>query len=48
MTSPKPLSRAKYPGDASLVLVVAPQGKVEAFEVELLRRYMTELNSLLK
>ena len=32
------------PKDASLILIVAPQGKVEAFEVELLRRYMTERN----
>lgn len=35
---------SSIPSDASLVLVVAPQGKVEAFEVELLRRYMTERN----
>ena len=34
----------KIPKDASLILIVAPQGKVEAFEVELLRRYMTERN----
>ena len=32
------------PSDASLILIVAPQGKIEAFEVELLRRYMTEQN----
>ena len=32
------------PKDASLIFIVAPQGKVEAFEVELLRRYMTERN----
>lgn len=32
------------PKDASLILIVAPQGKVEAFEVELLRRYMSERN----
>ena len=34
----------RIPDDASLVLIASPQGKVEAFEVELLRRYMTERN----
>ena len=34
----------EIPKNASLILIVSPQGKVEAFEVELLRRYMTEKN----
>ncbi|MFL2848405.1 MAG: GldG family protein [Coraliomargaritaceae bacterium] len=32
------------PKDSSLILIVAPQGKIEDFEVELLRRYMTDRN----
>ena len=32
------------PEDASLILIVSPQGKIEAFEEELLRRYMSDRN----
>lgn len=38
------LEAKAIPDDASLILIVSPQGKIEPFEEELLRRYMNDRN----
>ena len=38
------LQKKSVPKDASLIIIPSPQGSIEAFEVELLRRYLSEKN----